>query len=215
VLFLLSGSSGSGKSTLLDLIESRVGNLELHELGERAAEPWNGQPRWRSDLTEQWLREAVDLETAGRDLLVTELVLGEVLAAPSAVELDGIAACLVDCTDEERLRRIADRAPEEEYDAHRLWDFVAWGVWLRFHHADPRFFAGPILGDADPAYRWKRWERWTAGDPRWRVFRLDTTGQTPQESAERLIGWIGEQRRQLESGTLPLSGRWWDQPHPV
>jgi hypothetical protein len=83
---------------------------------------------------------------------VTEVVLGEVLAAPSAVEVDGIAACLLDCTDEERLRRIAERAPDEEYDPHTLWDFVAWGVWLRFHHADPRFFAGPIRSNADPVF---------------------------------------------------------------
>jgi hypothetical protein len=208
VLFALSGSSGSGKSTLTGLLEGRVDGLEVHELSERASEPWKGQPRWRSDLTEQWLREAVSLERAGRDLLVTEVVLGEVLAAPSAVEVDGIAACLLDCTDEERLRRIAERAPDEEYDPHTLWDFVAWGVWLRFHHADPRFFAGPIRGNADPAFRWDRWAGWRAGDPRWSVFRLDTTVETPLESAARLVQWIGEQRRMLEQGTLPLSGRW-------
>jgi CO dehydrogenase nickel-insertion accessory protein CooC1 len=33
----------------------------------------------------------------------------ELLAAPSATEVDGIAACLVDCDEDERLRRLRAR----------------------------------------------------------------------------------------------------------
>lgn len=211
MLFLVSGSSGSGKTTLSRLVAERVPDVVVHELGELAEEPWDGERAWRRDLTERWLERAVEYAGEGRDLLLTEGVIGELLAAPSATRLDGIAACLVDCADEERLRRIHERAPDEIVERRRLWDFVSWGVWLRFHASDPQTWAGPLRGDGDETWgRWERWERWQAGDPRWSVFRLDTTGEPVERSVERLVAWIEEQRRLLAAGALPLSREWWD-----
>jgi hypothetical protein len=210
MLLVVSGSSGSGKTTLTRAVSSRIPGLAVHELGEIADEPWRGQRGWRRDLTERWIERAAAYDAEGRDMLLTEAVLGEVLAAPSATRVRGIAACLLDCDDFERVRRIRERAGGEEPDPHQLWDFVAWGVWLRFHGVDPQVFAGPIRGDDDGTWHWHRWERWQAGDPRWSVFRLDTTGEAVEQSAQRLADWVERSRMALARGELPLSGRWWD-----
>jgi hypothetical protein len=208
VLFLLSGSSGSGKTTLTRSLPARVPDLVVHEIGDRA-EPWDGTRAWRRRLTEQWIERAVEYQRDGLDTVLTEGVLGELLAAPSATSLDGIAACLVDCSDDERLRRIRERPGANSFDDKRLWDFVVWGVWLRFHTRDPQTFAGPIRGDGDMTWAWSRWETWQAGDPRWSTFHLDTTARSIDDSADALGRWIAEQRRLRDDGRLPLSGDWW------
>lgn len=210
MLLVLSGSSGSGKTTLASGVAGRIPRLAVHELGEIAESPWNGDRSdkwWRRDLTERWLRRAVELETRGKDLLLTEGVLGEVLAAPSATRISGIAACLVECTDKERVRRIRARG---EIDDMELQHFLNWSDWLRDHYADPQFWADPIRADGDTTWYWSRWERWSAGDPRWSALQLDTTYEPVEASIERLVAWIEEQRALSASGELPLSGRWWD-----
>ena len=210
MLFVLSGSSGSGKSTLARAFSGRVPRLVVSELGEIADEPWNGDRSdhwWRRDLTERWLSNAAELESFGEDLLLTEAVLGEVLAAPSATRISGIAVCLVDCTDNERVRRIRARG---EIDDVELQHFINWSDWLRGHCADPQFWADPIRADGDTTWYWSRWERWSAGDPRWSALQLDTTDEPVEGSIERLVAWIEEQRALGASGELPLSGRWWD-----
>ena len=214
VLFLLSGASGSGKSTLASAVRDRVDDLTVHELGELADRPWHGEPGYvyRREPVERALARARECERSGVDLLFTEGVFGELLAAPSATEVDGIAACLVDCDDDERLRRLRARDDGRVGDPHELWDHLAWALWLRRHAIDPQTFSGPIRGDGDATWAWERWERWQAGDPRWTTFVLDTTDETVDVSADRLAAWVTEQRRLRAEGRLPLSGRWWDGP---
>jgi hypothetical protein len=210
MLFVLSGSSGAGKTTLAQAIYRRVARLRVHELSEIAEEPWSGNifdRWWRRNLTERWLQRAMELDGTGVDLLLTEGVLGEVLAAPSATEVAGIAACLLDCDDEERLRRLEARgrwAPDEVQLQHLL----NWSNWLRGHAADPQFWRDPILHDGDTTWHWDRWATWTTGDPRWSFFVLGTTHDTVERSADKLAEWIKEQRGLLADGRLPLSGDW-------
>ena len=47
-------------------------------------------------------------------------------------------------------------------------------------------------GNAD--MRWERWSDWQAGDPRWRVHVVDTTGRSVQETADDLRAWIEAER---------------------
>jgi hypothetical protein len=212
VLFLVSGSSGAGKSTLATAVARRVERLAVHELGEFAEQPWAGEPGWsyRRQPVERALARAGEYERDGIDMLLTEGVLGELLAAPSATEVEGIASCLLDCDDAERVRRLRARDNGHVGDAHQLWNFLVWALWLRRHADDPQLFAGPIRGDGDTTWAWERWEGWQTGDPRWTTFVLDTTGQSVPRSAEQLAAWVSEQRRLRDEGRLPLAGRWWE-----
>jgi hypothetical protein len=214
VFFLLSGSSGAGKTTLGIALPARVDRLAFHELGEFADSPWAGEPGWayRRVPVERALARAREYERDGVDMLLTEGVVGELLAAPHAVEVEGIATCLVDCSDDERLRRLRLRDNGRVSDPHQLWEFLVWALWLRRHAADPQLFAGPIRGPDDGGWAWDRWTGWHADDPRWSSVVLDTTGETVEDSADRLAAWIEAQRRLRDEGELPLSGEWWRQP---
>lgn len=73
-------------------------------------------------MIEHWVRRALEYQDDGIDLLLPgQSPLGEVLAAPSAPMLDGIAVCLVDVAD-------GARRPD-----------MAWNRWNRWTAADPRW----------------------------------------------------------------------------
>jgi hypothetical protein len=206
MLAVVFGASGSGKSTLAPLLAGLLSDVAVHDFDDiGGSPPWDNA--WRRRGTSAWVERA-HAET--RDVLVFGGVPGEVLAIPGAVELDGIAFCLLDCSDEERVRRLVARERERAISPHALWDHVAWGVWLRFHAADPGWWAGPLRGTGDDGLVWRRWGSWRAGDPRWSIERVDTTGREPRETAGSLATWFRARQAERDAGTLPLCGRWWD-----
>ncbi|MEU9883498.1 hypothetical protein [Streptomyces phaeochromogenes] len=87
--------------------------------------------------------------------------LGEVLAAPSAPLLNGIAVCLIDVADKDRRDRLATR------DGGR-WEqaapdaFCGWAAWRRGHARDPSFRPDVIINGSWPEMAWHRWTTWTA-----------------------------------------------------
>jgi hypothetical protein len=130
-----------------------------------------------------------------------------VLACPSATELDGIAACLLDVDDEERLRRLTAR-DDGRWDAAARAAFVQWGRWHRAHAADPRARPEVITTRGSPAMRWHRWHAWTRTDPRWHTHVLDTTRRAEADTAAEITAWIGHGRDTLAAGTLTLAKGW-------
>ena len=212
MLFLVSGASGSGKTTLVHPLADRVSNLAVHELGEFADRPWEGEPgwQWRRDPLQRALERAWTYERDGIDMMLTEGVLGELLAAPTATELEGIAVCLVDCGDSERLDRLRRRSNGAGVSPHELWNHLVWALWLRRHAEDPRIFAGPIRGDDDGGWAWGRWSGWVRGDARWGAFVLDTTAEAIETSVGGMAAWVEAQRALRDAGELPLSGDWSD-----
>ena len=201
MLGVVFGASGSGKSTHAALLVDLLPDVAVHDWDEvGGSPPWDNE--WRRRGTIEWVERA---RNASSDLIVLGGVPGEVLACPGVTELDGLAFCLLDCADDERVRRLRER--EQPISPHELWDHVAWGVWLRFHAADPSWWTGPIRRDD---YCWARWESWRAGDPRWQIARVDTTDQAPEETAAELAAWFRARQVERDAGTLPLSGRWWD-----
>jgi energy-coupling factor transporter ATP-binding protein EcfA2 len=105
-LFLLFGSSGSGKTTLVDALRGCAPTLACHDFDEVGV-PRRPTIAWRQRMLEQWVRRAIALQRDGVDLLLAgQSPLGELVAAPSACELDRYAACLLDCDDETRATRL-------------------------------------------------------------------------------------------------------------
>jgi hypothetical protein len=105
VLLVLGGSSGAGKSAIRRFLvgkgsENLAGlNLRSHDLDEHGV-PGGADSAWRQRTGEEWIQRAIEYENEGVDLLLSaNLPLGEILAAPSAPRVDGIAVCLIDCRD--------------------------------------------------------------------------------------------------------------------
>ena len=80
-----------------------------------------------ADATQSWWQRQIDdrvtwavaEQARGKDtVLAGWLTVGEVLAAPSAARLEGVAACLLDCADDVRLARIERRAASGTWRQH-------------------------------------------------------------------------------------------------
>ena len=99
VLLLVTGASGAGKSTARNLIEHELGAATACvELGDVVDVPRAPTLAWRQQATEAVVTRALELQGRGRNLRLSgdPVAAGEVIAAPSADRLDGIAVCLLD-----------------------------------------------------------------------------------------------------------------------
>jgi hypothetical protein len=210
VLFLLFGSGAAGKTIVLNELRGRVADLALHDFDEIGVPP-GADAAWRHRADELWVRRALDYQAAGTDLLLAgQTPLGELLAAPSAPELEAITACLIDCDDQTRVARLQARGPEWFVrTTGDLQDYLNWAAWMRGHAADPRWRTDVIRLDAtENEMRWSRWEGWEAGDPRWRVRVIDTSRLAVEKVAGGVVEWINEERALLQSGAHPLADAW-------
>ena len=203
-LFLIFGSSCAGKTTLLGALRARHAELEIHDFDEIGV-PAGADLAWRHRANEQWVRRA--LEAGGDFVLAGQTPLGELLAAPSATQLDAISACLLDCDDTERLARMRSRGDDwaARY-SDNLDDFVHWGDWMRGHARDPRFRPFVIQERCDPSMQWERWSEWRANEQRWHVRIVDTTRVSVDEVVDELERWLQEERELARSGRHPLTG---------
>jgi hypothetical protein len=204
VLFLIFGSSCAGKTTLLTELRERQAELAIHDFDEIGV-PADADIAWRHRTTEEWVRRAVASEPDF--VLAGQTPLGELLAAPSAPQLEAVSACLLDCDDTARLARMRGRG--DDWAARfgdNLDDFVHWGAWMRGHARDPRFRPFVIQDQCDPSMEWSRWSGWRANDPRWRVRVIDTSDVSVEEVVDELERWLEEERELLRSGRHPLTG---------
>ena len=194
MLLTVAGSSCSGKTTAAHACAGLDG-LVVHDFDEIGV-PSAADLVWRQRGLERWLRRVLDYQSRGVDVLLTgQSPLGEVLAAPSAVHLHGIAACLLDVADEERLRRLEHRDPGR-WQAAEKRAFVGWARWHRAHAADPGHHRDVLMSGGWPRMRWDRWTAWSKGDPRWDVRVVDSTARPVRETQAELREWVVGARRQ-------------------
>lgn len=207
LLLLVVGASGSGKTAVLDPLKHELPGIAVHEFDEIGV-PSDAMPSWRQRANEEWLRTIIDRHgSTSAVLLLGQTPLGELLATPSAVQLGGIASCLLDCEDDARQSRLDQRAgwTREKMEWH-----VEWSGWLRGHALDPQWRQKVIKHPyAPPELEWQRWATWPRGDPRWHCRVIDTTALTISAVADELARWARDQHETYRRGKLPLSGRWW------
>jgi len=202
MLFLLSGAAASGKKTVARHLITRVADLAAHHENEIPAT--SGHERMAN--MERWVESALELEAQGVDLLLLAASpLGELLASPRAPELSGIAACLLDCHDHERSRRIAEREKDPNWTFGM--DMLCWASWHRMHAIDPQWEQRVIRDASREQYAWDRWCHWTREDPRWQVELIDTTGRSITDSVDAVTTWIEHTR--LDGTPLARAAAWW------
>ncbi len=202
MFLLLTGSSGAGKSTARRAIASALAPAVVCvELGDLVEFPARPTIAWRHQATEAGVRRALELQTVGRHLLLAgdPVAAGEVLAAPSAEALEGVAVCLLDVAPEvqtERLRRRGD-------DPGLLADHVAFAAWMRGHARDPEHMPHVLMTGGWETMVWDRWVGVDLPHGAWAMEIIDTTSLGPDKVATAVLDWC---RRAL-AGEAPLLGR--------
>ena len=180
-IFWVSGASGSGKSACVPHLKQLLPQANVHDFDELVATTTAERQR----VAEQWIQRALD---APQDMTVIcgLGVMGEVLACPSALKVERMAFCLLDCDEIVRIDRI--RRSGDLHNASQ--DMLNWGAWLRVHFVDPQWRPDVITNDGDDSMHWERWAGWERGDPRWQAMILDTSNLTIPHVAEQVVKWI-------------------------
>jgi hypothetical protein len=190
VLFFVCGAGGAGKSACLTVLRELVPKVVWWEFDDIGV-PERPDKRWRQRSMEAWVRQALEHQEEGRDVgLCGQAAFGELLAAPSAERLDGVAACLLDVGDVERVDRLRRRGTPEA----ATQEMLNWSAWHRMHAVDPQWRQDVIVEDAEPGMRWERWRDWRRGNLGWRVTTHDTTGSSIREVARAVNEWCQGER---------------------
>jgi hypothetical protein len=196
VLLLITGASGAGKSSARAAIERDLAPVvECVELRDVVAVPAAPTLAWRQRATEAVVRRALDLQQSGRHLLLSgdPVAAAEVVAAPSAPALAGLAVCLLDVSPEVQAGRLAARGD----DPSLLAQHQAFAEWMRGHAADPLHMPHVLsTGGWDEM----RWDRLTGLRPSWRTHRIDTSAMTRAAVAEAVLAWC----RSVRAGQAPI-----------
>jgi hypothetical protein len=220
MVFLLFGASASGKTTTGHDVVPLVERVHVPDFDEVAPPP-GADTAWRHRTYRAWVERALALQRQHIDLLLCgQIPFGELLAAPRADELEAISACLIDCDDVTRARRLDDRGePWFKRSAGALMEtftwpewvenHLRWADWLRRHARDPTWMPHVIrIPETKGEMDWARWQDWSDGDKRWRVHTIDTTTRSREDVASDLASWIQEERDLLEAGAHPLMAGW-------
>ena len=202
MLYLISGAVAAGKSSVARAVANRLPRLVQLEEDRRPVTTTEE----RIAAIELWIQDALDVEAGGEDaVLGTQSPLGEVLASPSAIRLEGIAPCLLDAHDFVRMDRWIARGVSTEWPV--AMDHFCWASFHRLHARDPRFEQRVLVDRPNVASIWSRWTGWTADDPRWNVVVFDSSGSDLEATIDAVATWIGSVR---EGGTaLTRDSRWW------
>jgi energy-coupling factor transporter ATP-binding protein EcfA2 len=195
MFLLVTGASGSGKSTVRRLVTADLSpEVECVELHHVSSIPPLPTIAWRQQATEAAVQRAVELQAERRHLLLCgdPVAAGEVLAAPSAVELDGVAVCLLDLSPEAQADRLAGRGD----DPALLGDHHAFADWMRGHARDPGHMPHVLSTDGWDAMRWQSWVGSDPADGNWGMEIVDTSELAPHEVAAEVVSWC---RRALQT----------------
>lgn len=200
MLYLVTGASGSGKTACLNKLRELSADVSWHDFDDVGVPP-DADKVWRQRTTEYWLKKAIQNQSNGRDTGVNgNVILGEVLACPSASQVDGVVACLLDCYDVVRIDRLRSRGLHGATQ-----EMLCWAAWQRMHAVDPQWRQDVIRDESAPEMCWERWESWRRGDARWQVQRIDTTAMTIEEVASEISRWVEKNRpaRGISEGHHP------------
>jgi hypothetical protein len=185
MLLLITGASGVGKSTVRTLVAPELSpTVECVELLHLSERPLAMTRVWRQQTAEAAVRRAVELQASGRHLLLAgdPVPAVELVAVPSAAELDAIAVCLLDASAEAQAERLAARGDLLELLLHHQ----AFAEWMRKQASDPLHMTHVV---SDAGWEEMRWQRLKQLASDWRMHTIDTTHMTATEVADAVLDW--------------------------
>jgi len=178
-LYFVGGASGSGKTSIRKELQKLVGTTAAVYDRDDIGVPEGADKKWRQESTEKWLHK---LFSEGQDAyLLGQIVLGEILACPSAHKLGLVNFCLLDVSDFERVRRLKQR------DTHGTnQDMLNWAAWLRMHHQDPQWEQRVLKEDCWNGLDCSSWDHLKNWDSKANIKFLDTTNLSIAEVAAKV-----------------------------
>ncbi len=184
-LYFIGGASGSGKTAVMPNLKELLGdNIAVYDFDDIGV-PDAADKKWRQESTEKWLQK---LLSDGKDAcLLGQIVLGEILACPSAKQIDTVNFCLLDVSDVERIQRLKKR---NTYGADQ--NMLNWSSWLRMHHQDPSWMQHVLKEECWHELDFSAWDQLSDWDNKAIVTVLDTTGLEINQVAESVADWINE-----------------------
>lgn len=188
MFLLVTGASGAGKSTVRRLLADKLApEVECVELAHVVSIPALPTKAWRQRATEAVVQRALTLQATGRHLLLAgdPVAAGEVIAAPSADELDAIAVCLLDVEPQVQAMRLERRGD----DPRLLGDHQAFAAWMRAHARDPGHMPHVLSAGGWEAMRWERLSGLDPASGAWGMHVLDTSAHTTDTVADLLLAW--------------------------
>lgn len=134
-LYFITGSSGSGKTTLLKgVVESIFSNLKSYHfdgLGVPSLEEMNtkygGPAQWQAYNAHRWIEKVAHLKNAGLIVLEGQVRPTVIIDAANEAGFSALHITLVDCSHEERQRRLVEERIQPELDK---LDMYAWAAYL-------------------------------------------------------------------------------------
>jgi hypothetical protein len=185
VLLLITGASGAGKSTARAVVAPELAPaVECVELLDLTPAPEAMTRVWRQQSAELAVRRAVELQAEERHLLLAgdPVPAAEVVAAPSAPGLDGIAICLLDVAPEAQAERLTARGDPPALLPHHQ----AFAEWMRRQAGNPLHMTHVVSDGGWEEMRWERLERLARA---WHMHTIDTTHMSRRETADAVLDW--------------------------
>ena len=184
MLIFVTGASGSGKTAVIPGLLKNFPEYVVHDFDERVGLN-KSDPRVRQEQTEYWINKGIENQHTGKDTIICGgAVFGEILACPSIKQIDGLAVCLLDCADLERIERVS------KSNETPTMEMLAWASWLRVHALNPEWYPQVITEQGYDLMRWENWRGWKSGDYRWQVTIIDTSGKEIDQIVGHVTKWI-------------------------
>ena len=191
MLLLVTGASGMGKTTVRKMVEAQFADrLESAELVEVAGPPeWS--LRWRHQAVEKAVQRAVQAQRRGKHFLLCgdPVPPAELYAAPSADQLERIAVCLLDATEDSQRIRLIERGDDPALIPHH----IAFAAWMREHITNPGHRLDVVRQGGWEKMQWERSLAAMDQQQLWMSHRIDTSELDPSVVAKLVTTWIRQQ----------------------
>lgn len=191
-LYFISGASGSGKTAIMPTLQKILGStITVYDFDDIGV-PEGADKKWRQQSTEKWLQQ---LLINGKDAcLLGQMVLGEIIACPSAKKLRNINFCLLDVNDVVRIQRLKKR---NTYGADQ--DMLNWSAWLRMHTHDPQWTQQVIKNESWENLDFSSWDQNQDWPNTVTTKIINTTDFDIQEVATQVATWIMNHNDEIKS----------------
>lgn len=190
--FFIGGASGSGKTAIQPILSQIIGEqISIFDFDDIGI-PEHADTLWRQQATEKWLKKL--LSHKQHACLLGQIVLGELLACPSAVKIKRIHFCLLDVNDIKRVERL-----KQDFKHNCNQNMLNWSSWLRMHTLNPKWEPQVIKDQAWSRLQFSSWDKLSDWPSNVSTHSIDTTHHTLNEVAQKVKDWIDQCRKKIHT----------------